>query len=568
MPNSFPIDTIIDQLKGALESRSNAVLVAPPGAGKTTRVPLALLGESWAKGKKIVMLEPRRVAARSAARFMAASLGEQVGQTVGYRMRHDSRVGSLTRIEVITEGVLTRLLQEDPALETVGAVLFDEFHERSLQADLGLALCLQAQSLFRPDLRLLVMSATLDASAVAALLDDAPIVMSEGRSFPIETRYAAAPRRDGVRLETAVAAAVAEAVAREQGDVLVFLPGAGEIRRVQGKLAELAIGRGVEVVPLHGNLSQEAQDRAIAPPKPGVRKVVLATSIAETSLTVEGVRTVIDGGLMRVPRFSPRTGLTRLDTIPVTLDSAEQRRGRAGRVAAGVCYRLWTEAEERQLATRRTPEIGEADLAPLALELAAWGAADPAELRWLDPPPAAAYRQARELLAGLGALDAAGALTPHGRRMAALGLHPRLAHMLLQAAPLGLGRLACELAALLGERDPLRGTVASADVRLRVEALRRATQGGARGGSGPGASTGEGNNGGASTSNGAGARVDAGSNGGTSTSNGAGARVDAGSNGGASISNGAGASAGAGSNGGASTSNGAGARVDAWSNGG
>ncbi|MFK7693979.1 ATP-dependent helicase HrpB [Paenibacillus sp. HJGM_3] len=487
----FPIDQVIDQLKGALEFRMNAVLAAPPGAGKTTRVPLALLQEPWARNKRILLLEPRRIAARSAARFMARQLGEPVGQTVGYRMRYDTRVGPATRIEVITEGVLTRLLQEDPALEDVAIVLFDEFHERSLQADLGLALCLQAQSLFRPELRLLVMSATLDTERIAKLLDDAPVVSSEGRNFPVEIRHAASRRRDD-RWETQAARTIAEALAQEAGDVLVFLPGLGEIRRVSRLLAGLRLGPGVRLSPLHGSLTPEEQDQAIAPSAPGTRKVVLATSIAETSLTVEGVRTVVDCGFSRVPRFSPRTGLTRLETVPVTLDSAVQRSGRAGRVAPGVCYRLWTPEEERQLAAHGVPEIAAADLAPLALELAAWGAADPAELRWLDPPPAAAYRQARELLAQLGALDAAGAMTPYGRRMAALGLPPRLAHMLLQAEGIGLQQLACELAALLGERDPLRASGAAAgsasagadaDVRLRVEALRAAPRGGGAGAS-------------------------------------------------------------------------------------
>ncbi|MDF2668335.1 MAG: ATP-dependent helicase [Paenibacillus sp.] len=484
----LPIENVLEELAGVLETGVNAVLVAPPGAGKTTRVPLALLEQPWALGKKLLMLEPRRLAARSSARYMAGLLGESVGHTIGYRMKQDTRVSSATRIEVITEGVLTRLLQEDPALEEVAIVIFDEFHERNLHADLGLALCLQAQGLLRPDLRVLVMSATLDSDRIAEVMGNAPVIVSQGRFYPVETRYmkeaakgtgirtlaGQGSRLGGFKLETIVAGAVVEALAQQKGDILVFLPGAGEIRRTENKLRELGLGSDVRVAPLHGSMSQEEQDRAIAPTDVnGCRKVVLATSIAETSLTVEGVRTVIDCGLMRVPRFSPRTGLTRLETIPVTLASAEQRRGRAGRVAPGVCYRLWTEHEERQLAPQGTPEIGEADLAALALELAAWGTTDPAELRWLDPPPAAAYRQARELLAQLGALSPGGAITPLGLRMAALGLHPRLARMLLMAAPLGHGWLACELAALLGERDPLRGASADADVRLRVEALHR-----------------------------------------------------------------------------------------------
>lgn len=485
-PIPLPIEQVLDELREALEFRMNAVLAAPPGAGKTTRVPLALLNAPWASGKRILMLEPRRIATRSAARYMAASLGEQAGQTVGYRMRHDSRVSGATRIEVITEGILTRMLQDDPALEDVGIVIFDEFHERSLHADLGLALCLQAQSLLRPDLRLLVMSATLDTSRISELMEDAPVVVSVGRAYPVETRYRSGPRDDAGLIAMATTTIVT-ALEREQGDILVFLPGIGEIRRLETKLAWLRLDPAVSVATLHGSLSQEAQDRAIASSPAGTRKIVLATSIAETSITVEGVRTVIDCGLSRVPMFSPRTGLTHLETVPVAMDSAEQRRGRAGRVAPGVCYRLWSEAEERQLPLRGVPEICVADLSSLALELAAWGAADPAELRWLDSPPAPAYRQARELLAQLGALDAAGATTPHGRRMASLGLQPRLAHMLLMAASLGHGQLACELAALLGERDPLRAAggaaaFAAADVRLRVEALRRAALAGASSG--------------------------------------------------------------------------------------
>lgn len=483
--NTLPVDSIIPELKEALRTRSGAVLVAAPGAGKTTRVPLALLDEPWLAGRRILMLEPRRLAARAAARYMAASLGEQVGDTVGYRVRLDSRVGPATRIEVITEGVLTRMLQADPALEGTGLVIFDEFHERSLHADLGLALCLEAQSVLRDDLRILVMSATLDAEPVAALLGDAPVLTSEGRAYPVETRYL--DRRVEGPVEPVVVRQIQEALASESGDILVFLPGAGEIRRVEERLAELDLGASVRVAPLYGNLPQEAQDRAIAPGRPGERKIVLATSIAETSLTVEGVRVVIDSGLARVPRFSPRTGMTRLETVRVSQASAEQRRGRAGRLGPGVCRRLWTEQEHRHLAVRNTPEILESDLAPLALELAAWGVVDPAELRWLDPPPAAALAQARDLLVQLGALEKSGTITPHGRRMAELGLHPRLAHMILRAIPLGLGGLACELAAILSERDVLRSghAPADADLRLRVETLRQAAAGGRPGDAAP-----------------------------------------------------------------------------------
>ncbi|MBB6675314.1 ATP-dependent helicase HrpB, partial [Cohnella nanjingensis] len=466
----LPIERSIPALREALAGRRQAVLIAEPGAGKTTRVPLALLEEPWLAGKKIIMLEPRRLAARNAARFMASAQGEEVGGTVGYRVRMDTRVGPKTRIEVVTEGVLTRMLQSDPALEEAGLIIFDEFHERSLNADLGLALCLQSRQLFREDLRLLVMSATLAAEPVAELLEDAPVVTCEGRMFPVDTHYLA--RRSEGPIEGAVAAQVVRALeADREGDVLVFLPGNAEIRRTESRLRAMLTNAPVEVAPLHGSLPQDAQDRALAPSPPGRRKVVLSTSVAESSLTVEGVRIVVDSGLMRVPRFSPRTGMTHLTTIPVSMDSADQRRGRAGRVAPGVCYRLWTEEEHRQFSASAAPEIREADLAPLALDLAVWGVSDPAELRWLDAPPAAAFAQARELLAELGALTPQGALTAHGERMAGLGAHPRLAHMMLAAAPLGLAPLACELAALLGERDLLRAA-GDADVALRVAALR------------------------------------------------------------------------------------------------
>ncbi|MEW5929707.1 MAG: ATP-dependent helicase HrpB [Gemmatimonadota bacterium] len=474
----LPIEEALPALRDALRRGTSAVLQAPPGAGKTTRVPLALLDEPWLAGQKIVMLEPRRLAARAAARRMAQTLGERVGDTVGHRVRMDTRVGPRTRVEVVTEGVLARMLQSDPALEGVGLVVFDEFHERSLHADLGLALALQSRSLLRDQLRILVMSATLDGEAVAALLGDAPVVTSAGRAHPVDTRYL--PRPAEGWLDARVARAALDALRDGPGDVLVFLPGQAEIRRVEERLREAGPGPGVRVAPLHGSLPQDAQDRAVEPSPPGERKVVLATSIAETSLTIEGVRVVVDSGVMRVPRFSPRTGMTRLETVPVTRASAEQRRGRAGRTGPGVCYRLWTEAEQRGLVPHAAPEILAADLAPLALELAAWGVADPAELRWLDPPPAAAFAQARELLAQLGALDAAGAATPHGRRMAALGTHPRLAHLLLRGAELGLGALACDLAALLEERDPFRSDagVPDADLRLRLEALRDPRGGG------------------------------------------------------------------------------------------
>ena len=469
--SELPIAGVIPALREALAARGAAVLQAPPGAGKTTRVPLALIHEGWLLGRKIVMLEPRRIAARAAASHMARLLGERAGETVGYRVRLDTRVGPRTRIEVVTEGVLARMLQADPALEDVGLVIFDEFHERSLHADVGLAMTLQTRALLREDLAVLVMSATLDGHAVAALLGDAPVVTSEGRAYPVETRYV--PRRPEQRLEAHVASVVREAIQSETGDVLVFLPGAAEIRRVAGMFEPSSLPASVRVIPLHGTLPLDQQDAAIAPSPPGRRKVVLATSIAETSLTIEGVRVVIDSGAMRVPRFSPRSGMTRLETVRVSRASADQRRGRAGRTGPGIAYRLWGEHEDAGLVPHSSPEMLEADLAPLALMLAEAGVTDPSELAWLDAPPVAAYAQARELLVQLEALDETFRITPHGRRMAALPMHPRLAHMLL-AAPPELAALACDIAALIGERDVVRrdGDFGDADLRLRVELLR------------------------------------------------------------------------------------------------
>jgi ATP-dependent helicase HrpB len=469
---ALPIDTVLPQLIETLAASNSAVLVAAPGAGKTTRVPLAFLEQAWLSNKRILMLEPRRLAARSAAGYMARKLGEQVGETVGYRVKHDTRIGPNTRIEVITEGVLTRMLQDDPGLEAVGLLIFDEFHERSLHADLGLALSLQTQSLFRPDLRILVMSATLAAEPVARLLGDAPIIVSEGRAFPVETRFLPKPLNGSVE-EEIVRLALA-ALMQDEGDMLVFLPGAKDIRTTQALLAKSQLGAQVRVCPLYGALSQQEQDRALRPGQPGERKIVLATSIAETSLTVEGVRIVIDSGLKRYPRFSSRTGMTRLETGRVSRSSAEQRMGRAGRLDTGVCYRLWTEQEDRMLAAHDSPEIIDADLAPLALELAAWGVKDVEELQWLDIPPKAALAQAQELLQQLGALDAHGQITAHGRVLAGMGLHPRLGQMIQRASELGLLDLACELAVLLEERDIVRGrgAAADADIGSRVELLR------------------------------------------------------------------------------------------------
>ena len=498
----LPIDDALPALRRALAAETRVVLQAPPGAGKTTRVPLALLDAAWLAGRTIVMLEPRRLAARAAARRMALTLGEEVGATVGFRVRAETRVGPRTRIEVVTEGVLTRMLQDDAALERVGAVLFDEYHERSLQADVGLALVLDLQQVLRDDLRVLVMSATLDGARVAAVLGragdgtPAPVITSAGRAYPVEVRWRAQrPATGGTTgpwgaVEAAAAGTVRRALDAHDGDVLVFLPGAAEIRRAGEALASPPLAANVRVHALHGLLAPAEQDAAIAPAPPGERKVVLATSIAETSLTIEGVRVVVDAGLARVPRFAPRTGMTHLDTVRVSQAGAEQRRGRAGRVAPGVCYRLWSEAEHAGLLAYGAPEILEADLAPLALELSAAGVRDPDTLLWLDSPPAAAYARARELLAQLDAVTDAGPdgrITAHGRRMAELGLHPRLAHMVV-AAPVvtqndeaahttarGAIWTACAVAALLGERDVLRGSFAQpaeVDVELRLALVR------------------------------------------------------------------------------------------------
>lgn len=465
----LPIHEALPALKAALSARNAAVLVAPPGAGKTTVVPLELLAESWRGEGKIIVLEPRRLAARAAAERMARTLGQKVGETVGYRVRMQSRTSAATRIEVVTEGVFTRMILGDPELAGVACVVFDEFHERSLDADLGLALARDAQGLLREDLRLLVMSATLDGAAVARLLDDAPVVESHGRSFPVDTLYFG--RDDRLRLEDQVARAVERALAEETGSVLVFLPGQGEILRTAERLEERLRSRPeIEVAPLYGALDPAAQDRAIDPAAAGRRKVVLATSIAETSLTIEGVRVVIDSGLARVPRYDPASGLTRLATVRVSRAAADQRRGRAGRTEPGVCYRLWDEPETRALPAYAAPEILEADLSGLALDLARWGARDPADLAFLDPPPAAAYAEARNLLFRLEALTSDGILTAHGQALAEVPLAPRLAHMVLKAAASGQGPRAARIAALLTERG-LGGR--DADLRHRLETFER-----------------------------------------------------------------------------------------------
>lgn len=471
----LPIHTSLDEIREALSGTGGAVIHAPPGAGKTTIVPPVLLGESWLGGNRIVMLEPRRLAARAAAHRMAHLRGESVGETIGYRTRLDTKVGRKTRLEVVTEGVLTRMIQQDPTLDGYGLVIFDEFHERSLQGDTGLALVLHTRLLVRPDLRVAVMSATIDGTAVARLLDDAPVVTSLGRQFPVETRYHPPPHaRSFVRLDAPhLASTIRAALADTSGDVLVFLPGVPEINRIQRVLEQDPLPSGVDVIGLHGSLTPEDQDRAIAPSQPGRRKLVLATSIAETSLTIEGVRVVIDSGLARRSRFSPRTGMSSLETQRVSRASADQRCGRAGRTAPGVCYRLWAEPDNATLQAFALPEILEGDLAPLVLDLAVAGVMEPAELSWLDSPPMAAFSQARELLRLLDAVDEIGAATSHGRSMAGFGMHPRLSHMVLRAAAGGFGSLACDLAALLGERDPLRNLrdAIGTDIRRRVDAL-------------------------------------------------------------------------------------------------
>lgn len=492
--SDLPIRTVLPALRAALaDEGAAAVLHAPPGAGKSTVVPLALLDEPWARGKRIVMLEPRRLAARAVARRMAATLGERVGERVGYRMRLDTLVSKATRIEVVTEGVLTRMLQSDPSLEGVALVIFDEFHERSLQADLGLALTLDAREALVPELRLLVMSATLEVEPVARLLGEATVVRSEGRTFPVETRYvgrglppmpsaggsaargtAHQPGSDSASAEQVVARIVRRALDETRGDVLVFLPGAPEIRRVQSLLEAIGAGHdeALRVVLLYGDLDAKAQDEALAPSSDGFRKIVLATNIAETSVTIEGVRVVVDSGLVRRAIFDPATGMSRLETQRISRASAEQRQGRAGRTAPGVCYRAWSEAAQRSLAPTTPPEMASADLAALALELASWGVADAATLRWLDPPPAAMLASARDLLRQLGALDHAGRITGHGREMSALPVHPRLAHMLLAAREIDAVPLAARLAALLSDRDVLRGgRAADIDIRSRLNAL-------------------------------------------------------------------------------------------------
>lgn len=468
----LPIHSVLEPLRTALAAAPAVVLAAPPGAGKTTVVPLALLDQPWLAGGKVLVLEPRRLAARAAADRMAAVLGERTGETVGYRTRLQTRVGPKTRIEVITEGVFTRMILDDPGLEGVGAVLFDEFHERSLDADLGLALARESQQLLREDLRLLVMSATLDIAGVSRLLADAsgqgaPVIEAEGRMFPVETRHLG--RNPAERFEEAMARAIRQALAEEGGSILAFFPGQGEIHRTARLLADRLPGD-VDLAPLYGALDKAEQDRAVEPAQPGRRKVVLATSVAETSLTIEGVRVVIDGGLSRVPRFEPASGLTRLATVRVSRSSAEQRRGRAGRTEPGVCYRLWDEEQTRGLVPHQRPEILEADLTAFALDLARWGARSPDGLALLDPPPAGAFAEARKVLGRLEALDGEGGLTDHGRRLTRIALPPRLAHMVAVASDAGDALLGARIAVVLSEPG-LGGS--DPDLRERLRALDR-----------------------------------------------------------------------------------------------
>jgi ATP-dependent helicase HrpB len=464
---ALPIDAVLPELEAALAGGQAAILVAPPGAGKTTRVPLVVATQPWATDRKVIVLEPRRLAARAAAARLAATLGEGLGETVGLRVRLGAQVSARTRIEVVTPGVFTRMILEDPGLERVAAVLFDEFHERSLDADLGLALALDVQSGLREDLRVVAMSATLEAARLRTLMAGASLISSQGRAFPVETRYVGRDSR--LAIEPQVADAIVAAMASEPGSVLAFLPGIAEIRRVQTILAGRRLDPCVIVVGLSAALDLEAQNRAIAPAPAGRRKIVLATAVAETSLTIEGIRIVVDSGLARVPRFEPDTGLTRLETVRVSLASADQRRGRAGRTQPGVCLRLWDAPQTASLEPHARPEILAADLSSLVLDLAFWGVTDPARLKFLDPPPAAALAQARHLLQELTAIDADGRITTFGRRLRALPLPPRLAAMLMKAATDHQQQLAAEIAAILTERR-LGGD--DTDLRHRLDAFR------------------------------------------------------------------------------------------------
>ncbi len=465
----FPVDLVIPELRASLTTSTCAVLVAEPGAGKTTRVPLALINETWLQGKRIVMLEPRRLAARAAAKRMADTLGEVVGETVGYTVRLERKVSARTRIEVVTEGILTRRLQQDPELRDTGVLIFDEFHERSLDGDLGLALALDVQRGLRDDLKIIVMSATLDAQKLSQHLDNAPVISASGRMFPVDVLHLEKASR--FTLADDAVKAIRRVVSDVKGSVLVFLPGEGEIRRVEEQLLRSDLPANIDVRPLYGAMALAAQDQAIQASPAGRRKIVLATTIAETSLTIEGIEAVIDVGLKRVPRFDPAAAMTSLETVRVSQASAEQRKGRAGRLGPGRCYRLWPEAETRALAAHDEPEIRSADLSGLVLEMARWGVTTVDGLPWYEMPPKAAFGQAQDLLKRLSALDHENRITTHGRMMAGLPLHPRLAHMVIAGQALGAGQSAAEIAALLSERDGAARD-APIDVEQRLMMLR------------------------------------------------------------------------------------------------
>lgn len=471
---ALPILSVIPKLCSTLLSHDEVILEAPPGAGKTTQVPLSLLNERWLAGQKILMLEPRRLAAKTAANRMASMLGEHVGETIGYRIRLEQKISSKTRIEIVTEGILTRLLQSDPSLDGYGLIIFDEFHERSLDADLGLALTHEARSIFRDEapLKLLIMSATLDGEGISTLLGNAPIIRSEGRHFPIKIVYTGQPKQ-GEWLEKRIVKVILQALEEQEGSLLCFLPGIREIKQVQDLLNQTLLTNGlfekVIITPLYGDLKLEQQQQAIHPAPVNKRKIVLATSIAETSLTIDGVNIVVDSGLARGPKYDPNTAMTRLFTQQVSSAASTQRAGRAGRLAPGVCYRLWNESQQSALAPFTTPEILQADLTGLALQLASWDINEPRQLLWLSPPPEGAYAQARQLLMKLGALNGEGKISQHGEQMAEFPAHPRISHMLLKAALMGLTHKASRIAALLLEKDPLRD--AGADINIRLEWL-------------------------------------------------------------------------------------------------
>lgn len=466
----LPVTGIIPSVQRYLAETNTIIVGAPPGAGKSTVLPLALLNEGWLEGRKIIMLEPRRLAAGTIAARMAALLGEQPGQTVGYRIRFESKVSAQTKIEVVTEGILTRMLHQDNALEDVGLVIFDEFHERSLHADVALALCRESQEILRPDLRIMVMSATLDTERLSKLLS-APVAESKGSLFPVRIVYTG--EQDLTRIPELCAETILKALREQEGDILAFLPGQGEIRRCELLLKRQLPDVGIH--PLYGQLSFAEQNAAIMPSPQGKRKVVLSTSIAETSLTIEGIKVVVDSGFGRNPAFDPKTGLSGLRTVMISLDSAGQRAGRAGRLSPGVCYRMWSLATQERMPKFRTPEILEADLAPVLLDMAQWGVADISKLSWLDAPPAAALASAADVLHRLGALQG-GRITAHGKEIHRLPCHPRIAHMLLKAREGGTLPVAADIAALLEERDPMEGQDI-VDINYRVEALRRFRRG-------------------------------------------------------------------------------------------